>query len=134
MKRLGVVSIALLLTVSVGSQASRAEGWSLLHPFSSGTKTVAKPTRPAQKPAKKEASVAEKAASGTKKFFGGVGNALSLKKPEAKKPSSPSGSQSYASAPPKSKQTKQSSWWSPFHKEPPKPQSLSDFVGMKRPE
>lgn len=143
MKLMRILSAGTLVAAVVGSQAVRAEGWSLLPPFS-GSSSDSKSKKPAptvkKEPAAGNKAPADKAGAGTKSFFSGVSNALTLKKPEAKKPAAKSGWSSsasgYSSSTAKSKPSSQSSWWNPFHKEEPKPrqQTLSDFVGMKRPE
>jgi hypothetical protein len=136
MKLLQVLAAGVLLTSFASTGRARADGWSLLHPFSSTTTTP--PQKPVPPPVKKEPSIGEKMGSGTKKVVGNIGNALTLKKrPEAKKTANYYGSTTRQPSPysaPKSKPNQQSSWWNPFHKEEPKPKSLSDFVGMKRPE
>lgn len=132
---------AFVLALLLGSRTAQAEGWSLLHPFST-TKTEAKPpatSKPARKPVKKEPSTLDKMGTGTKNFFTGVGDKLSLKKsPPAKTGSytTSSGNTNLGSQSSKIKSSSGSgSSWNPFHKEEPKPpKTLSDFVGMKRPE
>ena len=144
MKIARLLAASLVLVLLIGGLAVRAD-WSLLHPFSSGTTDSKPATKPAPqwkptppaKPAQPPSTV-QKMTSGTKNFFTGVGNTLTGKKTPAKKPSPytmSSGNNTTVGAAAKSKQSSTSSW-SLFHKEEKKkqPQTLSDFVGMPRPE
>ena len=81
-----ILSIGVMLVVLADARPAACEGWSLLHPFSSETKTDAKPKKPVLKTAQTEPSLLEKIGTGTKNFFNKTGETLGLKKPESKKP------------------------------------------------
>ena len=140
MKIEGILPAALVLALLVGGRAVQAEGWSILHPFSSSKPEAKSPevAKPARKPVKKEPSTLDKMGTGTKNFFSGVGDKLSMKKTT---PAKPTGSYTTSSShttlgtpSSKIKSSSSGSSWNPFYKEEPKPKTLSDFVGMKRPE
>jgi hypothetical protein len=138
MKTIHLRLAALALAAWIGGQAVWAEGWSPSSLFST------KKSEPQQKkpvPPKfpsKPPSTLDKAGTGTKNFFTGIGDTLSGKKSTTKKstPSSPlaMGTKPTKPAPAAKKPTQQSSW-NPFRREEQKkPQSLKDFVGMQRPD
>jgi hypothetical protein len=125
-----------MLVLLVNGMPAVCNGWSLLHPFSSDTKTVA-PKKPSLNPfnpvLKKEPSAMEKFGTGTKNFFNKTGETLGLKKAEPKRPQ-------YATAVPKSqtipssKKTETKSWFSNMFQseEPKKPPTVSEWIGNKR--
>jgi hypothetical protein len=133
------VFAGLAVAALLGGGAARADGWSLLHPFSGDQ---SQPAKPAPKPAGWQPPTVAKAASNNKSFLGKIGDTLSLKKTPPKKtaPSFSTFSPNYtgnASVSPSKPASKPTSFWSslnPFHHEEPKrPQTVQDFVGMERP-
>jgi hypothetical protein len=126
MKSIRMLPALLLAALFVG-RTVRAEGWSLLHPFSSGTtqSQPQKPLAPARKTTSQQPSTPQKLGTGTKSFFGKIGDKLSLKK-STTTTTTPRPSTSLAT-------TKKSSSWNPFHSEEKKPQTVSDFIASPRP-
>jgi hypothetical protein len=123
-----ILSAGVMLVVLAGVRPAMCEGWSLSNPFASKTETTRKSVT---KPAKKEPSMLEKFGTGTKNFFNKTGEAIGLKKPEAKKPQ-------YASpTPPKIQALKKpetKSWVSRMFQpeEPPKPTNVKDWMAQPR--
>jgi hypothetical protein len=128
--RIVSASIIIVLTVVVCGQVVQADGWSLANMFTTKSDTTPKKTPP--KPATKTPSAMEKMGTGTKKFFGGIGDTLSGKKTATHKTTTHPSVTMLPSKPAKKTTT---SSWNPFKREEPKqPRSLKDFVGMPRPE
>ena len=117
------------LVLLAGVRPSECKAWSPLHPFSSDTAT-ANASPPPAKPVK-EPSALDKVGSGTKSFFNRAGEAVGLKKPEAKMPG-------YARVipptivPPKKPESK--SWFATMFgpEEPEKPKTVSEWLGNDR--
>ena len=129
MKPRRIFPALLIPALLFGSQMARAEGWSLLHPFSSG-KTDSQPQKQAKPAPPQEPSTLQKMGTGTKHFFGKVGEKLSLKK-SATATTAPPNSGTSTAAPKKSSGLAS---LNPFHHEEKKPQTVSDFIGSPRPE
>ncbi|MHB1033483.1 MAG: hypothetical protein ACYC35_01835 [Pirellulales bacterium] len=151
-------ALAILVLLAAGSRAT-AEGWSWTSPFSSGAKDTSgqaksnksksssnvsrtamidgRPlVKPSISPQRKEPSALDKVGSGTKKFFTRTADAISFKKPAPKK--KPSTSYAWGSSQktpqPKLKKKDQSwfsSWFAP--KEPKPPESVGEWLALKRP-
>ena len=132
MKVIRTLATGAVVTLLLAAWSVSANGWSL-NPFASSTDTkTAKSTaaKPTPKPAKSQPSTAGKAPSGTKKFFSGVGDALTFKKAAPKTPTNSYTMASRTSAP----KSKSSSWW-PFQREEPKKKpTVTDFLSLERPE
>jgi hypothetical protein len=129
-----VLSAGVMLVLLANVRPAVCEGWSLLHPFSSDTKSDVKPKKAVPKAVKKEPSALEKVGTGTKNAFIHTAEALGLKKPEAKKPQ-------YAYAtPPKVQPTKKKeskSWAGSLFQpeEQPKPKNVPEWMMQnKRPD
>jgi hypothetical protein len=124
-----IVSFAAVLILFAGLRPAISEGWSLLNPFASESKTETK-KKSYTKVTKKEPSVLDKLGTGTKNFFDKTGETLGLKKPEPKKIQ-------YASPKPHAQAMKKApakSWLPPMFppEEPKKPTTVTDWMGQPR--
>jgi hypothetical protein len=127
-----ILSASLVLALLADVRPAKCDGWSLANPFSSSTKTTEVKRKPAPKATTKDPSVLQKLGTGTKNFFNKTGEAIGLKKPEAKK-------SHYATATPKPRNIqpvkKESKSWLPSFmqpEEPKKPKNVSEWLAQPR--
>ena len=119
-------SAGLMVAVLAGAWPAESAGWPLPNPLSFTTKKEAK----SKKPVKKEPSALDKISTGTKKFFGQVGETLGLKKPKPRKPTV-----AYPRLPDIQPQKKESKSWLPpwlRPQEPQRPRTVSDWIEKER--
>jgi hypothetical protein len=123
-----IVLIGVLLAAYIQARPAVCEAWSLLHPFTSDDQAAANAKKPTYIGAKTQPSTWDKATGSTKSFFSKTGEAIGLKKPDAKKPTP-----SYAYVKPPVLQNKKAestswlgSWFKP--KEPDKPKTVGEWM------
>ena len=80
-----LISVAAMLLVLAFTRPAVCQGWSPWNPLASNDKSEAKTKRPVSRTAQKSPSTWNKITSGTKNFFGKIGDAFSFKKSPPKK-------------------------------------------------
>lgn len=121
-----LISVAAMLLVLAGTRPAVCQGWSLWNPLASNDKSEAKSKRPVSRTAQKPPSTWNKITSGTKNFFGKIGDAFSFKKSPPKRSAVPQ--YAYPTYPGlKSQKKKESKSWFGL-KEPEKPKSVRQWM------
>jgi hypothetical protein len=121
------ISLGMLVTILLCVRPVSGDGQSTSGFLSTSSSPTVQPSPWAKK---SEPSVWQKMNSGTKKFFSGVGNALTFKKsPPKKSPALP-----YNTWIKPAKEEPKPNWFaSLFEKKKEKPKSPSDWINQKRP-
>jgi hypothetical protein len=126
-----IVSFVLLVALLLDVQPANCEGWSLLNPFSSGTKSKKATWKPANT-TKKDTSVIGKVGSGAKNMLNKTGETLGLKKSEPQKPQYAMPKTPVLQSPQKKEKSLLGSL-SPFKsEEPKKPKNVIDWMNRTK--
>ena len=125
-----VPAVAAALILFAGVRPTECKAWSVWNPFASSSDKAAE-AKP-KKTVKKQPSTLDKVVAAPKNMFNAVGNTITGKKPEPKKPTS----QMYATMkapaihPPKKEKSWLPSWMKP--EEPKKDKTVSEWLTKER--